>query len=344
MKSQFLFLFPFCLFLLASCVKDKPEPVKEELVSFSNKAKVYVVNEGNFMSGNASVSLYDPGTNSVVEDFYKTQNGTGMGDVAQSMYYYNSDYYLVVNNSNKVVVCDREMKMKASVSGFTSPRYFLPVGNSKAYVSDLYSNSIQVVNLSTKSISGNIPCYGWTEQMAQVYNKVFVCNVKRDLCFVIDVTTNKKTDSISVGPNASSLVRDANDKIWVLSAGNATASVLARLSRINPQTLQVDQYFDFSTGDSPSALCLNKGKDTLFFLNKGIFKMGINSSSLPSQPIVAQGNRNYYGLGVQGDTYRIYASDALDFIQRSNVYIFDMNGNEKSFFKAGTNANGFWFE
>ena len=72
--------------------------------------------------------------------------------------------------------------------------------------------------------------------------------------------------------------------------------------------------------------------------------MGINSSSLPSQPIVAQGNRNYYGLGVQGDTYRIYASDALDFIQRSNVYIFDMNGNEKSFFKAGTNANGFWFE
>ena len=63
MKGQYLFLFPVCLFLLASCVKDKPEPVKEELVSFRNKAKVYVVNEGNFMSGNASVSLYDPGTN-----------------------------------------------------------------------------------------------------------------------------------------------------------------------------------------------------------------------------------------------------------------------------------------
>lgn len=342
--SKLLLIFPFSLFLLASCVKDKPEPVKEELVTFSNKAKVYVVNEGNFMSGNASVSLYDPGTNAVVEDIYKTQNGTGMGDVAQSMTYFNSDYYLVVNNSNKVVVCDREMKKKSSISGFTSPRYLLPVGNSKAYVSDLYSNSIQILDLSNKTISGHIPCFGWTEQMALVYNKVFVCNIKRDLCFVIDANTDKKIDSVVVGPNASSIVRDANDKIWVLSAGNATASVLARLSRINPQTQQVDKFFDFNTGDSPSALCLNKGKDTLLFLNKGIFKMGINSSGLPSQPIIPQGNRNYYGLGVQGDGYRIYASDALDYIQRSNVYIFDMNGNEKSFFKAGIIANGFWFE
>jgi hypothetical protein len=59
---------------------------------------------------------------------------------------------------------------------------------------------------------------------------------------------------------------------------------------------------------------------------------------------VSGNNRVYYGLGVNPRDYTIYAADALDYVQRSNIYIFDNNGNQLSFFKAGIISNGFYFE
>lgn len=73
---------------------------------------MFVINEGNFGSGNASVSLFDPAKNEVVEDFYKTQNSAALGDVAQSMSRVNDNYYVVVNNSAKILVCDKDFKKR----------------------------------------------------------------------------------------------------------------------------------------------------------------------------------------------------------------------------------------
>jgi DNA-binding beta-propeller fold protein YncE len=228
--------------------------------------------------------------------------------------------------------------------GFTSPRYILPVSNSKAYVSDLYANKINIVNLNNNTVSSSISCQGWTEEMVMVYNKVFVTNKKRDYVFVIDALSDSKEDSIHVGYNSSSIVVDKYDKIWVMSAGNTTTSVLPSLKRIDPLTKQVDKSFSFTSADTPGSLCINKTKDTLYFLNQGIFRMDISSGSLPLAAFISKGSKTFYGLGVNKNDYTIYASDALDYIQKSNIYIYDASGNQKSLFKAGINSNSFYFE
>jgi hypothetical protein len=94
----------------------------------------------------------------------------------------------------------------------------------------------------------------------------------------------------------------------------------------------------------PSELCLNKTKDTLYFLNNGIYKMAISDQNLPASAFVEKGNKNFYGLGVDQNTGKIYAADALDYVQRSNVCVYDSKGNQLTVFKAGINANGFYFE
>lgn len=330
---------------LTACVKDKPNVSSGTPVQLSNSKKVYIVNEGNFMNGNSSVSLYDPGTSQVIEKFYQDQNnGVALGDVAQSMAAINSLFYIVVNNSSKIVICDEAFKLKSVINGFNSPRYILPVSNSKAYVTDLYSNGIHILNLNSNTVTGAISCPGWTERMAMVYNKVFVTNIKRNYLYVINASNDSKADSINVGPGAASVVSDKNDKVWVLSAGNQTAGIAPSLKKIDPISQQVESNFDFASTDSPNSLCLNRTKDTLYFLNGGIYRMPITATALPASPLVAKGNRTYYGLGVNPHDFTIYASDALDYIQRSNVYIFDAAGNEKSFFKAGINSNSFYFE
>jgi YVTN family beta-propeller protein len=345
LKMSNYFFIALASLLLASCIKDKPNVTQGPEVQLSNNKKVYVVNEGNFMAGNSSVSLYDPGSSQVIEKFYQDQNnGSPLGDVAQSLLHHNSSYYIVVNNSSKIVVCDEQFKIKTVITGFNSPRYIFPVSNSKAYVSDLYSNSIQILNLNSGSITAGIPCAGWTERMVMVYNKVFVTNLKRDFLYVINAVNDSKSDSINVGPGAGNIIVDKNDKIWVLSAGSQTAGVAPSLKKIDPVTQQVETSFSFASTDSPGNLCFNRTRDTLYFLNGGVFRFPITHTVLPSSPVIPKGNRTYYGLGINPNDFTLYASDALDYIQRSNVYIFDMNGNEKSFFKTGINSNSFYFE
>ncbi len=338
-KTLIIFLFVF-----NSCVKDKPVKITPTTVAFSGSKKVYVINEGPFQSGgNGSISLYNVETGAVIENYYKEQNNAEVGNIAQSLSFINSKFYIVVNNSQKIIVCTNEFKKTGEINGLTSPRYILPITNQKAYVSDLYANAISIIDLNSNTKIGSIPCSGKTEKMTLIYNKAFVTNSDRDYVYIINTITDLKTDSVFVGKNSGSIVLDKNDKVWVLSSGNQQNST-GKLIRINPISNQKEVEMSFSVSDSPNNLCLNKTKDTLYFLNEGIFRIPVIDNSLPANPFVTKGNRNFYGLGINPNNCTIYAADALDYSQKSNIYIYDSNGNQKSLFKAGVISNGFYFE
>lgn len=331
------------LIVLSSCVKDKPSEQVNSAVNMSSSQKVYVINEGNFTSGNASVSYYDPQSKQVIEDLYNTQNNTALGDVAQSMNVINGKYYVVVNNSGKIMVCDQQFKKIDQINGLTSPRFILPITNQKAYVSDYKSNNIHVIDLNTHLKTASVYCPGWTEQMQLIYNKVFVTNMRRNYVYVINTLSDKIEDSVFVGINAGTICLDKRDKIWVVASGDQVNSS-GRLTRINALTNQVEQFFEFVIGASPEKICLNKTKDTLYFMSGHIYRMAINDTGLPGTAFIEKGNKVFYGLGINPFDYTIYAADALDYMQKSNIYVFDAKGSQITNFKAGIISNGFYFE
>lgn len=335
----------FLLLTFTSCVKDKPNLVPKETIHLSEAKKVLIINEGGLNDNKASISLFDPGNNQVVENYFGAQNNSQvLGSIAQSLTYFQSNYYIVVNNSNKVVICDYQFKKTGQISGLTSPRFFLPVSNQKAYVSDLYSNNIHIIDLNSNTKTGSIPCPGWTEQMVLLYNKVFVTNYRKNYLYVINATTNVITDSILVGKNAGSLVIDRFDNLWVLSSGESTNAIPAKLSKIDPINHQIIKTYNFQLNESPNSLCLNKGKDSLYYINKNIFRMRVSDNDLPANPFVIAGSKVFYGVGVNPTNYDIYVADAVDYVQRSNIFIYSSTGVLKHNFKAGINANGFYFE
>ena len=101
-------------------------------------------------------------------------------------------------------------------------------------------------------------------------------------------------------------------------------------------------------------MTINETGDTLFFINGsgkkdeeekyGIYKMHVESETLPEKPFITSAGRLIYALGVNPLNGDIYLSDALDYTQSSIIYRYDKEGEKIAEFKAGIIAGAFCFK
>ena len=142
---------------------------------------LFIINEGNFQYGNATLSFYDPQINKVENEVFLRSNGMKLGDVAQSMIIRGDIGWVVVNNSHVVFAINtKTFKEVGRITNLTSPRYMHFVSDEKAYITQIWDNRIFIVNPKTYKIIGYIHCpnmtmeTGSTEQMVQKGKYVYV--------------------------------------------------------------------------------------------------------------------------------------------------------------------------
>ena len=87
-----------------SCNRDEADAI---IPAEKHENGILVANEGVYPSPNAELSYISRGFSSIKNDIYKTTNGENLGDVLQHVNFHNGEAYLVVNNSNKIIVTDR---------------------------------------------------------------------------------------------------------------------------------------------------------------------------------------------------------------------------------------------
>ena len=320
----------------------------------SFKNGIFIVNEGNYNWGNASISFINSKDNLVIQDVFQQVNKRSLGDVAESMKVFNNMGFIVVNNSNTIeVVSLDDFKSIASISGFNSPRNIEFINSSKAYVTNMYKD-ISVVDLTTFTITKTIKIRDWTESMLRYNDYMFVTcvgifsepNSKRKAKLeIISTKDDMVIDSINTGKEPLGIVIDKKQKIWVLCTGGFDGYEAPSLLRIDPVLKKVEKTFPFEKEkDSPSRLCINSTGDTMYYLNNGIFKMPVNSSSLPSLPFIAADNHLFYGLGISPDG-NIFVSDAVDYVQDGWVYQYDQStGTLIRSYHAGRIPGSFCFD
>lgn len=331
--------------MVYSCKSDKPEDEIKPVIDLKSEHGIYVINEGNFQFGNASISYFNAEEKTVVEDLYKQVNNQNLGDVCQSMSLINGSYYVVVNNSQKIEILNPEtFEKKATITGLLSPRFIIPVSSSKAYVSDFKSHCVHIINLSSNSKQGEIPIHGWTEEMHLMYGKVYITNMKNNQLYVVNSSTDVLEDSLTLAEHAGSLVEDKNGKLWVLCQGDASVQKLAALFCINPISKTIEKRFDFSAQDAPMRLCMNGTFDTLYYINKHIFQMAVDANNLPTIPLINGDNKNYYGMNIEPKTGQIYVADAIDYIQKGYIYNYNSKGTMLEKFKVGLIPSRIYFK
>lgn len=311
---------------------------------------LFVVNEGNFMYGNATISSYDTLKRVAQNDlFYKT-NGLPLGDVAESMTIWNSSGYIVVNNSGKIYVMDtRSGKYTGKITGLTSPRFIHFINEQKAYVTDLYAGKISIVNPATEQITGTIPCpsHPSTEEMVQIGKWLFVsCWSADKTVLVLDTEKDQIIWEIATGLQPCGIVADNKGKIWVLCQslpGNSTSNV-AMLQRIDPNSYSIEKSYSFQAGAKPVKLAIDgKGENLFYLLGNSVYKMDVIADQLPDKPFLSPQSKLLYALGVDPFNGDVYVSDALDYQQSGVISRFSATGALVGNFKAGIIPGRFCF-
>ncbi len=335
----------FCGLLLLfalSCKKDKPTQPETEVLKGQS---VFVLNEGNFMWGNASLSHINLSTSQIREDVFSAHNQRPVGDVLNSSLSVNGQLWLIVNNSQKIErLNETTLQALEPISGLHSPRFAAHVAAGKVYVTDLYANKIHIINETSATLTGHIPVSGWTEGIVVSQGWVWVCNTGADVVYKIDPSEDRIVDSIEVGDNPRNIVADASGKIWVLCEGNIPPQESAgSLWKIDPTNLDsVLSFAHAQISDHPSRLCISPQGDFLYWIKDGVFRMAIQQTALPTGPFIPADGRLFYGLGIS-PIHDIFVSDAKDYVQKGKVYRYSADGLSKGSWDAGIIPGGFHF-
>ena len=331
-KTIYIYLTAFIIILVFSACPDVQ--VKDKQYKFEKEAGFFITNEGIFQQANASVSYFDWKQDSLYENIFENANGEKIGDILQNMNIFKGKAYLVVNNSAWIDVVDIEsFEKRGEIRGFVSPRFFQPVSKEKAYVTDLYSGYIYVVDLNRNIVSKKIFTGKWTEKIALSGNKLYVScpwvyskPVSKKI-LVLNTDTDEIIDSISAGINPSDLGIDKNGFLWTLNNGNTIKNIPGSLYKINLETKSVvDSFiFDKTLSIFNSSLRFNENRDSIYILYNDVYSLSVEGDITPEK-IVSGESRNLYGMDPDNKNELIFLTDAQNFAEKGKVFIYTKKG------------------
>ncbi|MDX1543013.1 MAG: YncE family protein [Christiangramia sp.] len=354
MNYKHLFLLFFTVILFNSCEDDTDCcPMPEEEAEF--ESGIFVLNEGNFGSGNASVSFIDKDMQQMQSSIFMNTNETGLGDTAQSIKLYEEVAIIVVNVSNKIEVVNRyTFESLATIDvELMNPRY-AEVVNDKIYVSNWGDGMnpdddfVAVFDLADFSFIKSISVAEGPEKVLAANEKLFVAHKGgfsfNNIVSVINTGTNGVDAEIEVGDLPNSMVFDGNS-LWVLSGGKpsyAETETAGKLSNINISNNQVEEEFDFPDSSlHPNNLSL-EGSEVYLTIGKTVYSYNMNTMQ-PASEFKLEEPALLYGFEIHDG--KIYvASPNADFTGDGMLYVYDLlNGSLTNQFSVGINPNGIYF-
>ncbi|MDR9456117.1 MAG: hypothetical protein RI572_01795 [Salegentibacter sp.] len=355
MKFRFFMATVFSAVLFASCESDNEinEIPQEELGNYSEG--IFILNEGNFGSGNSSVSFLDPDLQEIKNNIYAEENdGESPGDTGQSIGFYGDYAFIVLNVSGKIEVVDRHTfeNLVTIENGLDNPR-FIDFSNEKAFVTnwgdgmDPDDDFVAVYDLENLQLEEIIPVEEGPERIMTVNNKVYVAH-KGGFGFnnkisVVDPNIYVVEEIIEVGDVPNSMVSNGNS-LWVLSSGlpaYAETETPGKITKIDLTTQEIVQEIKFNDQEHPTNLNLDEQK-LYYTLEDAVYVLGQGDEALPDSALMQFNNEGVlYGFEVAKD--EIYIAFAnYDFTGDGKLIILDQAGNKMNEFSTGINPNGIY--
>ncbi|KQS91899.1 DUF5074 domain-containing protein [Chryseobacterium sp. Leaf394] len=296
----------------------------------------YIVsNEGVYNQSNASISYIDANNNVTNNIYSLANNGEVLGDVLQSIYFSGDKSYLVLNNSDKVVVADRASFVKSAVitNNISQPRY-TTIASGKIYTSNWGSQTAQHVSVhdaNTLAFITNIPLSQDPEEIVTVNGKVYVNKSSYragNSIDVIDPTTNTIVKTITLSSGLQAITVIGND-IFALCTTSAGSTVY----KINTATDTVAASITNAAIQPPSqyeALKFTSEGTKLFIAGvtqSNVYSLDTDLLTFSSTPLFTTTPSGSYGdfYGFSAIDGKIFQANT-DFGPTSTVNVYNQTG------------------
>jgi DNA-binding beta-propeller fold protein YncE len=296
---------------------------------------IFVVNEGT--SGSGTITWHNPDTDVTVQDVFGRENNGALGKFVQSLTFHNGKGYICVNGINLVVVVDQTtFRYVDTIGGLIGPRYFMPINNNFAYVSqwgkDGLDGSIAKVDLNTNEVVKVIPTGTGPEKMfLKDVNTLLVANGGGfgvdSTVSVINLNTETEDARITVGGLNPCCFAGANftgANPWVLCKGPfGDPNAGGFLDKFDPPGT------GFSVPAFADDLCSSPSGNQLYFIAEG--KVWSANQFTVTQ-LFAQ---DAYGLACHPTTGELYCADPRNFVGQGEVIIYNTAGVMRGSFPVG---------
>ena len=264
-----------------------------------------------------------------------------MGNVLNSIGFYEDSAYLIANVSNQITIVDRYTFEKKGLirSGLNNPRYFEAIDGIGFVTNwgdpnDETDDYVAVLDVSTKTLIANIPVDFGPEKMIALGGKLYVAHKGgygyNNVISVIDTDTYEVESEIQVGDVPGSMTSDLKGNLWVLCegipswTGNETNGSLLR---IRLSSNEVTLNLDFGNHNHPQFLSADMG-NLYYNLNGNVYKMRDTDSELP----VTEELSGLYFYTMEVHEGMLYGTDAKDYASNGSIEIY--NVTEKTYLKS----------
>lgn len=354
MKLNKLLLIAVASLFFASCSDDDNNAVP---ASGEYANGFFILNQGGFMNGDASVSFLSENMQIENNIFAGVNPGHILGDTGQDIAVMGDYAYIVMNFSSGIVVVNRYNFQYVTTieNGLDNPRYIAFSGG-KAYVTNWgdpgvpTDDFVAVINLSNNTVAATIPVAEGPEKIVEANGKLYVAHSGGhnfgNTVTVINSTSNTVATTINVGyvPNSLEAV---NGKLYVLSGGVPAWSftlpeTAGNLSIINLADNTVNTV-NFTGMIHPLNLDVEEG-NIYYTVDSGVYKMPVTATAFPTAPLfttAAHGAFGVYSFAVKGN--HIYLGDAGDFNSAGKVYVYSQTGLLEHSFTVGVIPSVFCF-
>jgi len=328
--------------------KDDPAGVLPGDVTATARG-VYILNEGLWGQGNASLSYLDFDTGQFTDEVFRTANGRPLGDVGNHIVVHNGSAYIVVNNSDKVEIIETHTHRSLGTidaGAGANPRQIAFVSDTLALLTNLYDASVSVVNLVSQSVVGRIPVGSNPEGIAISSGKAFVANSgfgTGNTVSVINVITLTVSKTIAVADNPADVVRTSDGQIYVLCAGaygdfsDPNDDTPAQVMVIDPLSeTVVDSVFA-----GGHAFRMSAGRNGRAYIVADVNVLEIDTRNHTVVGPFAAGV--FYGVGVEEESGDVYLADARDYVSPGRVVIYSRQGLMRGEYNVGLIPGRFAF-
>jgi len=345
-----ILLFTAITALFSSCDTNSDSPQKIPAIVTG----VYVLNEGQYQSNNASMTYYDLTTSTATADVFTAKNNRGLGDTGQDILKYGSKVFIAVFKSSLIEVLDattavskKTIPMLNATGQPSSPRS-LAAFNGKVYIT-LFDGHVAQLDTTSLQIEKTISVGSNPDGIVVANNKIYVANTgglaaKKDSTIsVIDPVSFTVTKNIKVVINPSVIKADTYGDLYVISFGNystipftlqriqaATSEQVTVIPGLKPYNLTIDgdiaymYSYDYDANWDPT----NKTYTTFNVKTEQVVNVAfISTSAIAKTP---------YSIDINPKTKDIYIGET-DYVNMGKMYVFGQDGVLKFTFGTGVN-------